>query len=157
MTSKQKSALITQAIPEAMKLSRAEGKARKEKETEEKAKEEDKKAKEEMAEEKAKNEESAKKTTAVVKAILSVVTVIGDVVRRILTASLKQASENNKMAVEAHSVGVTAMQRRGYDIFDLAHGMEKGSTFGAIKSVHGMFGAVTSLDEKALGTLARVM
>ena len=61
------------------------------------------------------------------------------------------------MATEAHDVGVTALERRGYDIFDIAHGMEKGSTFGAIKSIQGMFGDVTALDEKALGTLARVM
>ena len=74
-----------------------------------------------------------KKATAITKTILAVLQVIGDIVRRILTASLKQATENNKMAVEAHSVGVTALERRGYDIFDIAHGMEKGSTFGAIQ------------------------
>ena len=150
MTKGQKSSLITQAIPEARKLSNIEHKARKEEETFRKA-EENQKAEE------AKIKESSRKTGIILKAILTVVTVIGDVVRRILTASLKQASENTKMATEAHDVGVTALERRGYDIFDIAHGMEKGSTFGAIKSVQGMFGDVTALDEKALGTLARVM
>lgn len=150
MTQRQKTALVSKAIPEAMKLSDIERDERK-KEKEYKEAEIQKK------EQDVKDKESAKKATAITKAILAVVTVIGDLVRRILTASLKQATENNKMAVEAHSVGVTAMARRGYDIFDIAHGMEKGSTFGAIQSVQGMFGDVTSLDEKALGTLARVM
>lgn len=150
LNKRQRSALISQAIPEAMKLSDIERDQRKKdkeyKEAEIQKKEQD-----------AKDKESVKKATAITKAILAVVTVIGDIVRRILTASLKQATENNKMAVEAHSVGVTALERRGYDIFDVAHGMEKGSTFGAIQSVQGMFGDVTNLDEKALGTLARVM
>lgn len=150
LNKRQRSALISQAIPEAMKLSDIERDQRKKdkeyKEAEIQKKEQD-----------AKDKESVKKATAITKAILAVVTVIGDIVRRILTASLKQATENNKMAVEAHSVGVTALERRSYDIFDVAHGMEKGSTFGAIQSVQGMFGDVTNLDEKALGTLARVM
>ena len=164
MTKGQKASLITQAIPEARKLSNIERRARKEEETFRKAEEKQKaeeetfrKAEEKQKAEEAKVKESSRKTGIILKAILTVVTVIGDVVRRILTASLKQASENTKMATEAHDVGVTALERRGYDIFDIAHGMEKGSTFGAIKSVQGMFGDVTALDEKALGTLARVM
>lgn len=150
LNKRQRSALISRAIPEAMKLSDIERDQRKKDK-------EYKEAKRQKKEQEAKDKEFVKKATAITKAILAVVTVIGDIVRRILTASLKQATENNKMAVEAHSVGVTALERRGYDIFDVAHGMEKGSTFGAIQSVQNMFGDVTNLDEKALGTLARVM
>lgn len=150
LNKRQRSALISQAIPDAMKLSDIERDQRKKDK-------EYKEAEKQKKEQNAKDKESVKKATAITKAILAVVTVIGDIVRRILTASLKQATENNKMAVEAHSVGVTALERRSYDIFDVAHGMEKGSTFGAIQSVQGMFGDVTNLDEKALGTLARVM
>lgn len=145
LNKRQRSALISKAIPEARKLSDIERDQRKK----------DKENKEQDAEKK----ESAKKATATAttKAILAVIITIADIVRRLLTATLKQATENNKMAVEAHSVGVTSLERRSYDIFDLAHGMEKGSTFGAIQSVQRMFGDVTNLDEKALGTLARVM
>lgn len=150
MTKGQKASLITQAIPEARKLSNIEHKARKEEEVYRKA-EEDKKAEDE------KIKSSSKKTAFIFKAMLATLTIISDIVRRILTASLKQASENTKMATEAHDIGVTGLERRGYDIFDIAHGMEKGSTFGAMQSIQGMFGDVTSLDEKALGTLARVM
>ena len=150
LNKKQRSALISKAIPEAMKLSDIEHEQRKK----------DKEYKESVIHKKkqgAKIKAAATKAEAAIKAILDVVKVIADIVRRILTASLKQATENNKMAVEAHSVGVTALERRGYDIFDVAHGMEKGSTFGAIQSIQNMFGDVTNLDEKALRTLAHVM
>lgn len=186
MSQKQKRALIEKAIPEAMKLSDDERDTRKKEEEDKKIKEQEKRTANELklikeqdiakakarkeadkliedankkaeADRKKKDKERKKKATAIIKSILAVVTVIGDLVRRILTSTLKQASENNKMAVEAHSVGMTAMQRRGLDIFDIAHGMEKGTTFGAIQSVQGMFGNITSLDEKALATLARVM
>lgn len=154
LNKKQRSSLISKAIskaiPEAMKLSDIEHKQRKKDK-------ENKEAVIQKKEQDAKKKESAKKATAITKAILAVIITIADIVRRILTATLKQATENNKMAVEAHSVGVTSLERRSYDIFDLAHGMEKGSTFGAIQSVQGMFGDATNLDEKALGTLARVM
>lgn len=161
---RQKRALIEKAIPEAMQLSVDERKKRKkeeaEKEAEKEAKAEKDKKDKEVKEAKAKKKKdnaNTKKAIAKTKAILAVVITIADIVRRILTATLKQATENNKMAVEAHSVGVTSLERRSYDIFDLAHGMEKGSTFGAIQAVQGMFGDATNLDEKALGTLARVM
>lgn len=157
LNKKQRSSLISKAIPEAMKLSDIERDQRKkDKENKEaviQKKEQDAKKKEQDA----KKKESTKKATATTKAILAVIITIADIVRRILTATLKQATENNKMAVEAHSVGVTSLERRSYDIFDIAHGMEKGSTFGAIQAVQGMFGDATNLDEKALGTLARVM
>lgn len=157
LNKKQRSSLISKAIPEAMKLSDIERDQRKkDKENKEaviQKKEQDAKKKEQDV----KKKESTKKATATTKAILAVIITIADIVRRILTATLKQATENNKMAVEAHSVGVTSLERRSYDIFDLAHGMEKGSTFGAIQAVQRISGDVTNLDEKALGTLARVM
>lgn len=160
MTKRQRNALISKAIPEAMKLSRIEKKERKKAEAVAEAEAQKRQKKEEQREadkEKAREKASARKTLSTVKKVLAVLTIIGDLVRRILTASVKQASENNKMAVEAHAVGVTATARRGYDIFDVAHGLGKGATFKAIQSVQGMFGDVTSLDEKSLATLARVM
>lgn len=163
MNQRQKSALVEKYIPKARELSNTERNTRKKEEAEKEAKaEKNKKDKEvkEAKEAKAKKDKDkadTKKAIAKTKAILAVIITIADIVRRILTATLKQATENNKRAVEAHSVGVTSLERRSYDIFDLAHGMEKGSTFGAIQAVQRISGDVTNLDEKALGTLARVM
>lgn len=182
MTSSEKSSLITKAIPSGRKLSRAENKLRKEEEREKTVKEEVETVKaQKLAEDKAKkdaekllekaekDEERRKKEErtqqkaelrkvfGVVKTVVATLTVIADIARRILTATLKSASENEKKSMEAHSIGVTAMQRRNLDLFDTAHGMEKGTSFRAIQSVQNSFGDITNLDEKSLSTLARVM
>ena len=189
MTSREKSALITQAIPYGRKLSRIESRKRKKAElerlseeemertmqeveavksqklAEDKAKQDAEKLLEkakkdeerEKKEKKARAKSNARKVLRVFKTVGATLVIIADIVRRILTATLKSASENEKKAMEAHSVGVTAMQRRNLDLFDIAHGMEKGTSFGAIQSVQSLFGNITSLDEKALSTLARVM
>jgi hypothetical protein len=150
MTQRQKNALITKSIPKAIKLSDIERKKEKE--------ESDiREAEIEAKEEKKREAEEVRKGTAITKGILAILTVVADLIRRLLVASLDTAKENNKRAVESHSVGVTRIDRRNYDIFDKAHGMEEGTTFGAIQDVQGKFGDVTNLDEKALGTLARVM
>lgn len=150
MTQRQKNALITKSIPRAIKLSDIERKKEKE--------ESDiREAETEAKEEKKRQVEEVRKGTAITKGILAILTVVADLIRRLLVASLDTAKENNKRAVESHSVGVTSMDRRNYDIFDKAHGMEEGTTFGAIQAIQGKFGDVTNLDEKALGTLARVM
>ena len=161
MTQRQKNALITKSIPKAIKLSDIERKKEKEesdiREAEIEAKEEKKREAEKAKEEKKREAEEVRKGTAITKGILAILTVVADLIRRLLVASLDTAKENNKKAVESHSVGVTRADRRNYDIFDKAHGMEEGTTFGAIQDIQGKFGDVTNLDEKALGTLARVM
>ena len=150
MTQRQKNALITKSIPRAIKLSDIERKKEKE--------ESDiREAETEAKEEKKRQVEEVRKGTTITKGILAILTIVADLIRRLLVASLDTAKENNKRAVESHSVGVTRLDRRNYDIFDKAHGMEEGTTFGAIQTIQGKFGDVTNLDEKALSTLARVM
>lgn len=97
------------------------------------------------------------KTLSSVKAILSVLGVISDITRRILTATLTNASETNRKTIEAQNVGMSYAERRDMDIFDIAHGMERGTLFGAVSSIQSKFGDVTKLDTNALGVLARVM
>ena len=118
---------------------------------------EDKDAARKMEEEKKKSEESAAKTSHVIKSILAVVTAIADIARRILTAALTNASETNRKTIEAQNVGMSYEERRNMDIFDIAHGMERGTLFGAVSSIQSKFGDVTKLDTNALGVLARVM
>lgn len=118
---------------------------------------EDKDAARKMEEEKEKSDESAAKTSHVIKSILAVVTVIADIARRILTATLTNASETNRKTIEAQNVGMSYAERRNMDIFDIAHGMERGTLFSAVSSIQSKFGDVTKLDTNALGVLARVM
>jgi hypothetical protein len=152
-TNREIAYMINSYIPEATKLSNIERNRRK---TSDKEREEKEKEREEAKEIKERKD-SIRKATTIGKAILATLILVADIVRRILTASLRQASENDRMAVETHAVGMTMQQRRNMDMFDMAHGMEKGATFAGVQAVQGMFGDITNLDEKALGTLARVM
>lgn len=147
MTQKQKNAYITKAIPEAMSLSRKESARQREKERE---------AEDIKAERKA--DKDLKRTTHRLLKVISVAVIaISDIVRRILTATMQQATENNRLAREAKDVGMTPAQRREYDLFDIVHGMEKGTMFSAVQDIQSKFGDVTALDEAALEKLARVM
>ena len=89
--------------------------------------------------------------------VIAVLGIISDVTRRILSASLSSAKETFEKQREARTVGVSLMDRRNMDIMDIAKGMEKGTTFGAISDIQTMFGDITNLDDKALERLARVM
>lgn len=157
MTQRQKNSLLTKSIPKAISLSDDEEKKI---QVESDMKKEETKKREEKQnkiKEKQEHAKAVRKGTAITKGILAILTIVADLIRRLLVASLDTAKENNKRAVESHSVGVTSMDRRNYDIFDKAHGMEEGTTFNAIQDIQGKFGDVTNLDEKALSTLARVM
>lgn len=124
---------------------------------ENKRKEDDKNSLLEEIDKRKKEEDSARKTSTVVKSIFAAVIILADIARRILTAVLDNAAKIDKETVEANNIGMSYIDRRSSDIFDIAHGMEKGSTFKALQSIQNSFGDVTNLDEKALGTLARVM
>lgn len=119
------------------------------------------KAEKETEKEKARKEAEAKsnrkKTLAVIGTIGSTLIAIADITRRILTATLARASEARKEAIEARTVGMTAIEARELNTRDVAHGLAKGTTMGAIQDLQTKFGDVTKLDEKAISTLARVM
>ena len=124
---------------------------------ENKKKEEDKNALlEELKKDKRKQDNSRANST-IIKAILAVVVIAADILRRILTATLDNAAKIDRDTVESNNIGMSYIDRRNADIFDVAHGMEKGSTFKALQSIQNSFGDVTNLDDKALTTLARVM
>lgn len=112
---------------------------------------------EEIDKRKKEEEDSVRKTSTVVKSIFAAVIILADIARRILTAVLDNAAKIDTETVESNNIGMSYIDRRSSDIFDIAHGMEKGSTFKALQSIQNSFGDVTSLDEKALATLARVM
>lgn len=122
-----------------------------------KKKEDDKNSLLEEIDKRKKEEDSVRKTSTVVKSIFAVVIILADIARRILTAVLNNAAKIDKETVESNNIGMSYIDRRSSDIFDIAHGMEKGSTFKALQSIQNSFGDVTNLDDKALTTLARVM
>lgn len=124
---------------------------------ENKKKEEDKNALLAELKKDKRKQDNSRATSTIIKAILAVVVIAADILRRILTATLDNAAKIDKDTVESNNIGMSYIDRRNADIFDVAHGMEKGSTFKALQSIQNSFGDVTNLDDKALTTLARVM
>lgn len=124
---------------------------------ENKKKEEDKNALLAELKKDKRKQDNSRATSTIIKAILAVVVIAADILRRILTATLDNAAKIDRETVESNNIGMSYIDRRNSDIFDVAHGMEKGSTFKALQSIQNSFGDVTNLDDKALTTLARVM
>lgn len=102
-------------------------------------------------------QDKSRTISTIVKAILAVGVLAADILRRILTATLDNAAKIDRDTVEANNIGMSYIDRRNADIFDVAHGMEKGSTFKALQSIQNSFGNITNIDEKALSSLATVM
>lgn len=124
---------------------------------ENKKKEEDKNSLLEEIDKRKKEEDSVRRNSTVIKSIFATIVILADIARRILTAVLNNAAKIDKETVESNNIGMSYIDRRSSDIFDIAHGMEKGSTFKALQAIQNSFGDVTNLDDKALTTLARVM
>ena len=89
--------------------------------------------------------------------VVSFLSGIADITRRILTASLARASEIKKEQVDAKSLGISYTNAREYKAQETAMGMKEGAFTSAIASLQSAFGDVTHLDDNALGELAKVL
>lgn len=89
--------------------------------------------------------------------VVSFLSGIADITRRILTASLARASEIKKEQVDAKSLGISYTNAREYKAQETAMGMKEGTFTSAIASLQSAFGDVTHLDDNALGELAKVL
>ena len=135
------------------KYSRLESKDRKEAEEEKQRREEETQKKKEEREATA----SRRKTLHWITAIVATVTAIANICRRILSATLQNASETKKMAVDSTRYGVTLTQARQYKYAETGAGLEEGTFINALTTLQNAFGNIKNLDEKALSELAVVM
>ncbi len=93
----------------------------------------------------------------VAKMIIGSILVVADIARRILTSVLNNASKARSDASMAWSEGMTYKDVMLYNAYDKTFGLKEGTSGKAISDLQAKFGDITNLDEKALGTLARVM
>lgn len=117
------------------------------------------KAREEKEKEKEDKEkkESRRKTLRTISTVVAIITIVLDVCRRILTATLARASEAREQSVTAHTMQVPTSVLKEFKFIEQASGMKEGTIEGAVSDVQKNFGDPTNPNEKALGTLARVM
>lgn len=89
--------------------------------------------------------------------ILGAVVTLANITRRILSSVMGFASQSVQDTVTAHNLGVSYDAVRQYRHVETIHGLKSGTITGALSDIQAKFGNITSLDEKALESLAVVM
>ena len=144
---------VNDTIPMANKENRLETSRQNDVKKEKEAKEAERKEKQKEKEE----EESKRKTMGTLLKILAVLGAIADLVRRVVTTALANSIQAKQDAITGHSLGLTTEEVRRYKYFDIAHGMEGGTTVGAMSALQSAFGLGQEIDTAKLEKLAPVL
>ena len=144
---------VKDTIPRANKENRLETSRQNAVKKEKEAKEAERKEKQKEKEE----EESKRKTTGTLLKILAVLGAMADLVRRVVTAALANSIQTKQDATTGHNLGLTTEEVRRYKYFDIAHGMEGGTTVGAMSALQSAFGLGQEIDTAKLEKLAPVL
>ena len=89
--------------------------------------------------------------------VVSFLSGIADITRRILTASLARASEIKRDSLNAKSLGITYSDMREYRAQETAMGLEKGIVTAGMSELQAGIGDITNLDQNMLSELAKVL
>ena len=144
---------VNDTIPMANKENRLETSRQNDVKKEKEAKEAERKEKQKEKEE----EESKRKTMGTLLKILAVLGAIADLVRRVVTTALANSIQAKQDAITGHKLGLTTEEVRRYKYFDIAHGMEGGTTVGAMSALQSAFGLGQEIDTTKLDKLAPVL
>ena len=144
---------VNDTIPRANKENRLETSRQNDVKKEKEAKEAERKEKQKEKEE----EESKRKTMGTLLKILAVLGAIADLMRRVVTTALANSIQAKQDAITGHNLGLTTEEVRRYKYFDIAHGMEGGTTVGAMSALQSAFGLGQEIDTAKLEKLAPVL
>ena len=144
---------VNDTIPMANKENRLETSRQNDVKKEQEAKEAERKEKWKEKEEEA----SKRKTMGTLLKILAVLGAIADLVRRVVTTALANSIQAKQDAITGHNLGLTTEEVRRYKYFDIAHGMEGGTTVGAMSALQSAFGLGQEIDIAKLDKLAPVL
>ena len=144
---------VNDTIPMANKENRLETSRQNDVKKEKEAKEAERKEKQKEKEE----EESKRKTMGTLLKILAVLGAIADLVRRVVTTALANSIQAKQDAITGHNLGLTTEEVRRYKYFDIAHGMEGGTTVGAMSALQTAFGLGQEIDITKLEKLTPVL
>lgn len=144
---------VNDTITKANKENRLETSRQNDVKKEKEAKEAERKEKQKEKEE----EELKRKTMGTLLKILDVLDSIADLVRRVVTTALANSIQAKQDAITGHNLGFTTEEVRRYKYFDIAHGMEGGTTVGAMSALQSAFGLGQEIDTTKLEKLAPVL
>ena len=141
---------LASILKQAMKYSNAEKDIRNQEDRERQEKEDRKReAKADM--------ESKRTTHKLIMGAIGVLTLISNLMRRLVTASFAQASADAVRARQAHDLQLTAGEVRQYEVAERVHGLTSGTILGGAQAFQSAFGNISSLDQKKIDQLAFVL
>ena len=144
---------VNDIIPKANNENRLETSRQNDVKKEKEAKEAERKEKWKEKEEEA----SKRKTMGTLLKILAELGTIAHLVRRVVTTALANSIQAKQDAITGHNLGLTTEEVRRYKYFDIAHGMEGGTTVGAMSALQSAFGLGQEIDITKLEKLAPVL
>ena len=144
---------VNDIIPMANKENRLETSRQNDVKKEKEAKEAEQKEKWKEKEEEA----SKRKTTGTLLKILAELGTIAHLVRRVVTTALANSIQTKQDTITGHDLGLTTEEVRRYKYFDIAHGMEGGTTVGAMSALQSAFGLGQEIDIAKLEKLSPVL
>ncbi len=141
---------INTILKQAMKYSNSERDTRKQEDKERQEKEDRKReAKADM--------ESKRVTHKLIMGAIGVLTLISNLMRRLVTASFAQATADTIRARQAHDLQLTAGEVRQYEVAERVHSLTSGTILGGAQAFQNAFGNTSSLDQKKIDQLAFVL
>ena len=137
-------------LRQAMKYSNAERDTRRQEDKERQEKEDRKReAKADM--------ESKRTTHKLIMGAIGVLTLISNLMRRLVTSSFAQATADTIRARQAHDLQLTSGEVRQYEVAEKVHGLASGTVLGGAQAFQNAFGNISSLDQKKIDQLAFVL
>ena len=147
---KDNSKYLSNILKQAMKYSDNERDIRNQENREQQEKEDRKReAKADM--------ESKRATHKLIMGAIGVLTLISNLMRRLVTASFAQATADAVRARQAHDLQLTSGEVRQYEVAERVHGLTSGTILGGAQAFQNAFGNISSLDQKKIDQLAFVL
>lgn len=100
---------------------------------------------------------SRRKLLSSIGIIVSTLTIIAAVVRRILSSALERTEESVKEKSNAFRLQLSQSQIRDMNLFDVAHGMTSGTSVSSIQGIARSFSNITRLNKDEIEPLAQLL
>ena len=156
-TQKEANKILTKYVNDLIPMANKENSLEKSRQNDIKKEKEAKEAERKEKWKEKEEEASKRKTMGTLLKILAELGTITALVRRVVTTALANSIQAKKDAITGHNLGLTTEEVRRYKYFDIAHGMEGGTTVGAMSALQSAFGLGQEIDIAKLDKLAPVL
>ena len=156
-TQKEANKILTKYVNDTIPMANEENRLETSRQNDIKKEKEAKEAERKERQKEKEKEESKRKTMGTLLKIHAALGAIAELVRRVVTTTLANSIQAKQDAITGHNLGLTTEEVRRYKYFDIAHGMEGGTTVGAMSALQTAFGLGQEIDIAKLDKLAPVL